>query len=266
MWVHASSELLETSPVVVFCFELTRHTDHLRDFYAGHSVTITCDAYAAYQTLESENPGTVTVSGCMMHMRRRYADALALIDTRSMPEEKVLLLPEAKALEIIGRIYMEEGPLKDLDPESRRLAREQSVAPLVDEYYSYIGGIDLSAPSVSGRLKDAVEYSMNQRERLCRFLHDGHIPIDNGAAERHIRPFAIGRNNWLFCDSIDGAKAAAIMYSVVGTARANGANVYCYLLYLLEEVPRHLSGTDRSFLDDMMPWSENTGSTRETVS
>lgn len=256
MWVHASSELLDVNPVVVFCFELTRATDHLRGFYAGHSVTITCDAYVSYQTLENENPGAITVSGCMMHMRRRYAQALALIDTRSMPEEKTGLLPEVKALEIISRIYKEEGRLKGLDPESRRLEREKFIAPLVDEYYTYIQGLDLSAPLVSGKLKDAVEYSINQKEYLCRFLHDGSIPIDNGAAERHIRPFAIGRSNWLFCDSMDGAKAAATMYSIIETARSNGANVYYYLLYLLEEVPRHLSGTDKSFLDDMMPWSE----------
>ncbi len=256
MWLHTGSELLCASPVVIFCFELTRGTDHLRDFYAGCTVTTTCDAYASYQTLASENPGAVTISGCMMHMRRRYADALALADARSMPGEKAAALPEAKALEIIGRVYHEEGQLKSLDAETRKAMRREKIAPLLDEYYTYIQSIDLSGPLVSGRLKDAVGYSINQRECLCRFLHDGNIPIDNGAAERHIRQFAIGRNNWLFCDSIDGARATATMYSIIETARANGANVYYYLLYLLEEVPKHLSGTDRSFLDGMMPWSE----------
>ncbi len=74
--------------------------------------------------------------------------------------------------------------------------------------------------------------------------------------ERAIRPFATGRKGWLFSDSVIGAEAMAIMYSIVRTASANKANVLCYLRYVLEEMPRHLSGTDLSFLDDMMPWSE----------
>ncbi len=90
---------------------------------------------------------------------------------------------------------------------------------------------------MSERLKDAVSYSQNQKEGLCQFLSDGHIPKDNGFVEQAIKPFAVFRNNTLFCDSIDGAKATAIMYSLVETARANKANVYWHLRYILEKMP-----------------------------
>ena len=125
----------------------------------------------------------------------------------------------------------------------------------MDEYFDFVDGIDTSNPLISNRLLDAVNYSKNQKEFLLMFLKDGNIPIDNGASERHIRAVAIGRKNFLFCDSLDGAEALAIMYTIVETAKANNANVYYYLKYILEQMPRHMEGSDTSFLDGLMPWS-----------
>lgn len=105
-------------------------------------------------------------------------------------------------------------------------------------------------------MRDAIHYAQNQKEYLCRFLDDGNIPIDDGATERSIRPFAIGRNNWIACDSIIGAETAAIMYTIVETAKANKVNVYRYIRYLLEQVPGHLEDKNLDFLEDMLPWSE----------
>ena len=124
--------------------------------------------------------------------------------------------------------------------------------PLVEEYYAFTEGIDCKDPLISNRLKDALNYSRNQKEYLCRFLEDGNIPIDDGATERHIRPFAIGRNNFLFCNTVDGAEAMGILYSIVETAKANKVNVYYYLRYILEMMPKHMEDTDREFLDSMM--------------
>ena len=88
-----------------------------------------------------------------------------------------------------------------------------------------------------------------------RFLDDGHIPCDNGACERHIRPFAVARKVWLFCNTVDGAKAASILYTLVETAKTNKADPYYYLKYLLDSMPAHMDDHDRCFLADMMPWS-----------
>lgn len=256
MWVHITSELLNTSPIILFCYELTRGTDHLRKFYQDFQGFITCDAYCSYQVLEKEKQEVITVCGCMMHLRRRFANSLALIDKTGLSEEKIRQLPEAQALILIGKIYDADEALKNLSAEERRIQRETTVRPLVEEYYAFTEGIDCKDPLISNRLKDALNYSRNQKEYLCRFLEDGNIPIDDGATERHIRPFAIGRNNFLFCNTVDGAEAMGILYSIVETAKANKVNVYYYLRYILEMMPKHMEDTDRGFLDSMMPWSE----------
>jgi hypothetical protein len=105
-------------------------------------------------------------------------------------------------------------------------------------------------------MKDAIMYTRNQKKYLCRFLEDGNIPLDNGNAERCLKPVAQGRRAYLFSTSIDGAKANTIIYTLVETARKNGADPYYYLRFVLEKMPGHLDGKDRSFLAEMMPWSD----------
>jgi hypothetical protein len=192
----------------------------------------------------------------MMHMRRRYAQSLALIDKPRLSDAEILELPETKALVLIGKIYDADEALKSLSVEERLAQRKLIVSPLVDEYFIFVDSINTSDPLISNRLKDAVNYSKNQKEYISRFLTDGNIPIDNGATERHIRPFTIGRNNFLFCNTIDGAEAIAILYTMVETARANKANVYYYLKYVLERMPSYMEGSDTGFLKTMVPWSE----------
>ncbi|NDO69734.1 transposase, partial [Schaedlerella arabinosiphila] len=124
MWVHITSELLNTSPIILFCYELTRGTDHLRKFYQDFQGFITCDAYCSYQVLEKEKQEVITVCGCMMHLRRRFANSLALIDKTGLSEEKIRQLPEAQALILIGKIYDADEALKNLSAEERRIQRE----------------------------------------------------------------------------------------------------------------------------------------------
>lgn len=109
---------------------------------------------------------------------------------------------------------------------------------------------------LSEKMKDAISYSLNHRETLCRFLEDGRIPCDNGYVENAIRLYAQGRRNWLFSNTPDGAMASTIVYSMIETARRNNANPLLYLKYLLEETPAYLdlpAGNKR--LEDLMPWS-----------
>lgn len=256
LWVHSTSELLECPPIILFCYELTRGTDHLREFYKDFSGFITCDAYCAYQTFEKEKNGLVRTCGCLMHARRRFADALRLADKSGLTAAQIEDLPETRALLLIGKIFDADGELKALPLEKREELRDTKVRPLVEEFYAFLEGIDLSDPALSYCMRDAVSYSLNQKERLCRFLEDGNIPVDNGSSERHIRALATARRSFLHCNTIDGATALAIMFSIVETAKANGADVRCYLSYVLEQLPGHMDDTDRSFLSAMMPWSE----------
>ncbi len=255
IWCHITSEQYSGSPICLYAFELTRGTDHLRKFYEDFKGFITCDAYCAYQTLEKEKAGVIIVCGCMMHLRRRFADSLILIDKKGMTPEMIADLPETKALAMIGKIYDTDEPLKTLSAEERKKKRQRYVKPLVEEFYSYIESLDAEDPKMSAKLKDAIRYSLNQKEHLCRFLEDGSIPMDNGACERAIRSVATARHNFLFCNSLDGANALSIMFTMAETARANEANPYLYFRYVLEEMPKHMEDTDRSFLNDMLPWS-----------
>ncbi len=110
---------------------------------------------------------------------------------------------------------------------------------------------------MSSRCKDAITYSLNQKEYIVHFLEDGHIPLDNGFAERCIRSVALLRNASLFSFSIRGAEASMIIHSLIETAKANGADGYWYIRYLFEFLPSKIDGKDRSFLSETTPWSED---------
>lgn len=253
IWLHMTSELLKTPPIILFCFELTRGTDHLREFYQDFQGTITSDAYCSYQILGKEKNGFIVLSGCWMHARRRFATSLTLINPTGLDPKIIEELPETKAISLIGKIYHEDEPLKVLSAEERQRQREEKVKPLVEEYFNYIEGLDTSDPLMGERLKDAIQYSVNQKEYLTRFLSDGNIPLDNGCSERNLKILCLLRNASLFCTSIAGAEALAVMCSLTQTARANGANAYWYLYYILEKMPRFAEGDS---LEAMMPWSE----------
>ena len=257
MWIHVTSELSDGHPIAVFTYEPDRSTQHLRDFYDDYIGRIICDAYCAYQTFESENEETVIICGCWMHSRRRWAEALRIRDVKGLSEKEIDELPEAKALRLIVDIYREENKLKGMDAAERLRSRQTAVREKVDAYFSFLESIQLDDPSISEKMKDAVNYSLNQRKYLCRFLKKGDVPIDNGYCERLAKAFAIGRGNWMFCTSPKGAEAAAIMYTLVETAKSNVADVYFYLKYLLEKAPSTPElKVGRKYLDELMPWSE----------
>ena len=256
IWVHASSEYLDCNPIIVFCYEPTRNTDHLRSFYKEFMGYITCDAYISYQVLEEESKGNITVSGCMMHCRRYFAEAFFINDISGLSEEQLKELPETKALLMIRDIYAEENKLNDMSADDRLTIRKETVSPLVDRFFAYIHELEDSKEIFSDRMKKAVTYAINQEQRLRVFLTDGNICCDNGHAERCIRSYSVGRANWLFADTVFGAEINATMYSVVETAKANNANVQVYLRYLLEEMPKHKTDTDRTYLAAMTPWSD----------
>ena len=257
LWIHVTSELGNEHPITVICYEPDRSTRHLREFFEGYAGEIVCDAYSAYQTFETENGDTVIICGCWMHSRRRWAEALRVRNVSGLSLKQIEELPEARALYLIADIYKEEGKLKGLSANERLQQRQLCVKPKVEAYYEFLATFDLNDPGLSERTKDAIQYSLNQKEYLCRFLERGSVPMDNGNTERKAKSLAIGRGNWMFCTSPRGAKALAIMYTLVETAKSNGADVYFYLKYLLEKAPTSpnlIMG--KKYLDELMPWSE----------
>ncbi|MDE6518223.1 MAG: IS66 family transposase [Acetatifactor sp.] len=257
LWVHTSSELSECPPIIVFCYEETRGTDHLRHLFREFLGYITCDAYVSYQVLEKESGGDILTTGCLMHCRRYFAEAFFVQNVAAMDDEELKALPETKALMLIRDIYQEENPLKEMAADERAAEREAKVAPKVDAFFAYIHSLEDSDGIFSDRMKKAIAYAVNQEQHLRRFLTDGNIPCDNGHVERIIRSYSVGRANWLFADTVDGAKVNAIMYSIAETAKANRVNVPVYLQYLFEQIPLRRAEGDKEYMADMMPWSES---------
>lgn len=256
VWLHTSSELCEANPIIIYCYEKTRGTDHLREFYKNFKGHITSDAYCSYQILQKENEEKIIVCGCMMHCRRRWVESLALINKSNLSEEQINNLTETKALRIIGEVYDVENALKHLTPEERRIRRGVEVRPIIERYFEFVESLDITDATMSEKCIDAVNYSINQKAFLMRFLEDGNIPIDNGFSERAVKSVALLRKASLFCYSIEGAETNMIMHSIFETAKANGANPYQYVRYILETMHSKMDCKDRSFLSDMVPWSE----------
>ena len=184
-----------------------------------------------------------------MHCRRRFNDALNTIEEPFRKESQSFLL-----MKQIQAIYREESKLNDLSSEERLKQRQAVVKPLVDAFFAYIKTLKVSKKDTFG---DAVSYALNQERYLRVFLEDGDVPIDNNASERAIRGFCVGKKNWQMIDTINGAKTSAIIYSIVETAKANNLKPYNYVQYLLEEIPKHMNDTNCSFLENLLPWSEN---------
>ena len=137
------------------------------------------------------------------------------------------------------------------DVKARKEYRQNVVLPILEEYFAWLKSIH---PEKGGKLEDAVRYSLNRKQQLMAFLDYGDVPISNNLAENAIRPFVVGRKNWLFCDSVKGAESSAIVYSLVETAKANGMEPYGYLLLVLSMLPYLGKSPTHEELEKLMPW------------
>ena len=258
MWVHITGELSPVPPIIVYEYQKTRHSDHPKAYYKDFDGVLVTDGLEQYHKLERDLAG-VKNANCMAHARRHFANAIKAIG-KSNPEA-VEASVAYKALVRIGAIYDLEGALKELTPEERLNERQASIKPLVEEFFSWLRKIqaDRSVLPKSETAK-GINYCLNQEAYLKVFLSDGEVPIDNLASERALRTFTIGRKNWMTINTVRGADASAIIYSVTETARANGLNVYYYMKHLLTELTRVVradGSIDEKELEPLMPWSKD---------
>ena len=154
-----------------------------------------------------------------------------------------------------SNILDKDNELEQLTSQERLEARKKDIKPLVDAFFAWVKEHrdDVTRKSNTGK---AFTYTIEQEQYLRTFLRDGDVPMDNNAAERAIRPFCIGKKNWVMCDTIHGAENSAIVYSLTETAKANDLRPYEYLKYLLTEILQHMDDTDLTFLDELLPWSD----------
>ena len=157
------------------------------------------------------------------------------------------------AKNMIGKIFAEDEGLSELPAEQRYEKRQKILKPLLDEYWKHIESIYASGDS---NLAKAVTYSVNQKAQLNNVLLSGELELTNNRAERAIKPFVIGRKNWLFSDTDKGTDASARCYSIIESANLNDPNVFEYLSYLLTELPKLGDEPTDEHLDCLMPWFE----------
>lgn len=257
MWVHLTGELSPVPKIVVYEYQKTRHSDHPKEYYKDFHGVLMTDGLEQYHKLAREQEGIINAN-CLAHARRHFANAIKAMGNGN--QEAVKSSVAYKALVQIGAIYKLEEALKELSPEERLRERQASIKPLVEEYFAWVketlaGGTVLP----KGETAKGLQYSINQEGYLKVFLTDGEVPIDDSASERALRNFTIGRKNWVTINTIRGARASAVIYSITETARANNLNVYYYIKHLLTDLPQLVDkkgNIEQSMLEPLMPWSK----------
>ena len=242
MWVFRSGEY-EKKQIVIFDYQPSRKGECASRFLDGYRNCFVSDGYSGYNRAGDDG----IRCGCWIHARRKFIEA--------SPDKKMLTPCKAKTgFDFCEEILLEEKKLKSLDPDERKKLRNEKIKPIIDRFYLWCDQVD--PRGVNKDFEKALTYARNQKEALCRFLEDGNIPAQNNRAENAIRPFVIGRKNWLFSQTAKGASASADMYSLVETAKANGLDVFDYLSWLFRQITAANHYFTDEFLENLMPWSE----------
>ena len=240
MWVYGS-DIRSGKAIRIFEYQPDRTGERCKRFLNGFKGCLVSDGYSAYNAVEN-----VTCCGCWAHMRRKWRDAMP--KSATMENSKA-----AVGYNYCNRLFALERKWKN-DSNTQRLEnRHNKAEKLVDEYFLWVRSLD---PVVGSKLGDAMKYALNQEQYLRAFLQNGEVEISNNFAENAIRPFVIGRKNWLFSDTIKGAKSSAIIYSLIETAKANGVEPYAYLLLVLTDMQYEGRPFSNEDLESFMPWNE----------
>jgi transposase len=242
MWLYRTGR--EAPKCVLFDYQTTRASKHPQRYLKGFKGKLHVDGYKGYESL----PG-ITLSGCWAHARRKFDQA----QKAAPPKLGGQLTIAEQALQKIGAIYKIEKKIASEDPKERLEIRQEQSIPLVEAYFTWLKAIK---PKVlpKSKLGEAIQYSLNQQKKLEQPFKDGLLDIDNNLAERSIKPFVIGRKNWLFSTSSKGAKASALIYSLLETAKENNLNIFHYLIHLFETLP-NIDINNSTKLNELVPWS-----------
>ena len=250
MWVYRSRKKEGVPQIVLYDYQKTRSTEHPENFLKGFKGTLSTDGYEVYHRLERKDPVCFKVCGCWVHAKRKFTEVVKADDSKP----KYALAN--KAVKMISKIFYENKKLDDLTAEERLESRQKKIKPMVDEYFIWVKKNQryVNPESKTGQ---AFTYSVNQEQYLRVFLEDPELSMDNNLAEQAIRPFTLGRKNWVMIDTIKGAEASAVLYSLAETSRANGLRSYEYFSYLLTELPKYIHDFETEIPESLFPWSED---------
>ena len=228
MWVQRGGP--PDKPVVIFDYDPSRSQTVPARLLEGFAGYLQCDGYEGYSAVGRHDD--VVLVGCWAHARRKFDEAL-----KAMGKKATSKASHAKTgIDRIRELYRIETEAKDLTPDARHQVRQERAVPLLKAMRQWLDQSLTEVPPQSATGK-ALGYLHGQWQKLTRYVEDGRIPIDNNAAERAIRPFVIGRNNWLFSDTTKGAETSARLYSLVATAKVCGHEPYRYLSHVIKALP-----------------------------
>ena len=240
MWLYRTSGCA-AHPIVLYEYQPTRSSSHPKAFLAEYRGYLHTDGYAGYHSF----PPEVTVVGCWAHARRKFDEAL-----KGAPPESRENLTARKGLDFCNELFRLEHEYENLTPEERykkRMERSKSVSDAVFSWAETFGALPKSL------LGKAVHYLLSQRKYLEKVFEDGRLELSNNRAERSIKPFVIGRKNWLFSATPKGAKASSVIYSMIETAKENGLKPFEYLKHIFETMPNITDGK----YELLLPWSDS---------
>ncbi len=224
MWVYANAV------GVRYDYRSSREGQHPLEMLENFTGYLQVDGYFGYDNLFKT--GQIIEVGCMAHARRKFTDI------QKSAGKKAKLPVVEHVLNLIAKLYHLEKGFKeqDLNHDQVTQERQQKSQPLLDKLQAYVVEQIKKTPP-QGSLGKALQYVLNHWGPLTKYLENGKLDIDNNAAERCIKPFAVGRKNWLFCGNVNGAKAAANIYSLIASAKIHDLKVFEYLKHVFEELP-----------------------------
>jgi transposase len=246
MWLYRTGR--DGPPIILYDYQTTRAGKHPARFLKEFKGYLHVDGYAGYDGIPN-----ITLVGCWAHARRKFVEALKAMPTKESGTQVPPTSAAQEGLDFCNKLFAIERELHNVTPQERfegRLAKSQ---PVVEAFAAWL---KYQTPRVLPKspLGQTIQYCRNQWDKLTVFLRDGGLELDNNRSERSIKPFVIGRKNWLFANTSRGADASAIIYSVVETAKENGLNPFTYLVYLFEKLP-NVNFRDPQVSDSLLPWS-----------
>lgn len=234
LWVYVRGGM--DPPLTAFDFSHDRSKKRPIDFLGDYRGYVHADAYSGYDELFRREG--ITEVGCWAHSRRKFDEAVS-----SRKVEAIEILAR------IARIYKVEETCKDMTPEDRRMVREERSRPILDGIFERLEALKPETIP-SEPLSKAIDYALNQRQALYRFLEDGRLKPDNNTAENAIRPLALGRKNWLFAASERGARATALFLGLIQSCKACDVNPWEYFDDVLRRIMSHPVSRLRELLPD----------------
>lgn len=242
MWVRAGGP--PAQPIRLFHYADSRRGEVASTLFAGYEGYLQTDDYAGYNAVSTET--AITHLGCWAHARRKFIDAQKAGAGKNNKIGKA-----GMAMGLIGKLYAIEKQIKDHSPQDKLAARQKDAIPILNEIRQWLDNT-LHGTLPKGLLGKALAYLEKNWEKLIVYTNDGRLSIDNNLAENAIRPFVIGRKNWLFSATVKGAKSSANLYSLIETAKANGKEPYAYLRHVFKELPQAACVDE---IEALLPWN-----------